>query len=193
MQKIVSWECAEAFAKRPPVIWCYGYSAAGKSTLARCLCDILKREVIATALLDGDVLRKGLCSGLGFSQHDRTENIRRVAEVAVLLINAGVTAVVACITPREADRELARNIIGHKRFFDVFVDTPLDVCKQRDPKGLYKKALAGELPDFTGVDSPFEMPGAPAMHMAAFRERPERMAAKVLARLANTLMITDAV
>jgi adenylylsulfate kinase len=183
MQIILSQEHLEAVKKMSPVIWCYGYSAAGKSTLARCLCDILQSAAIASLLLDGDAVRRGLCSDLGFSLQDRTENIRRVAEAAVLSADAGVTVVVACITPREADRALARNIIGQKRFFDVFVDTPLDVCKQRDPKGLYKKALAGELPDFTGVDSPFERPCDPAMHIASFRESPEQVAEAVLVRL----------
>jgi adenylyl-sulfate kinase len=185
MQKILSREWLEALKKMPPVIWCYGYSAAGKSTLAQCLCRTLRDEAILTSLLDGDVLRKGLCGDLGFSLQDRAENIRRIAEAAVLLADAGITVVVACITPREADRALARSIIGQKRFFDVFVDTPLDECKRRDPKGLYKKALAGELPDFTGVDSPFERPCAPAMRIVTFRESPERMAETVFITLAG--------
>ena len=187
MQKILSREYVEAVKKLSPVIWCYGYSAAGKSTLARCLRTLLQDAAIASMLLDGDAVRGGLCSDLGFSLQDRTENIRRIAEVAALSANAGITAVVACITPCEADRALARSVIGQKRFFDVFVDTPLDVCKQRDPKGLYKKALAGELPDFTGVDSPFERPRAPAMHIATFLESPERVAETVLASVMSRL------
>ena len=188
MQDASQTNRAELLKKTPQIIWCYGYSAAGKSTLARCLYLLLREWGVAVTLLDGDNLRKALCSDLGFSLQDRTENIRRVAEAAVLLANAGVSSIVACITPREADRTLARNIVGPKRFFDIFVDTPLAVCKQRDPKGLYKKALAGELSNFTGVDSPFESPCAPALRLASSSNNPEHMAMQALDKLANKLI-----
>lgn len=171
----------------PPIIWCYGLPAAGKTTLANQIHLILKQLNIPVALLDGDIMRKGLCSDLGFLPQDRTENIRRTAEVAVLLANSGVAVVVACITPLESDRELARHIIGVKKFWDVFVNTDLEVCKRRDPKGHYKKALEGHMLNFTGINAPFEKPCSPRMQVCTEYETPVNSAKSILDAIAIDL------
>lgn len=138
-------------------IWLTGLSGSGKSTLATELCLRLYNSYI----LDGDVVRTGLCSDLGFSPEDRSENIRRVSEVAAILRKAGSYPIVALISPLRSDREMARKIIGEDRFIEVFVSTPLSTCEERDPKGLYKKARSGEIPNFTGISALYEEPLAP--------------------------------
>lgn len=149
--------------QRPLTIWLTGLSAAGKSTLA----FSLERELIASGrfcyVLDGDNVRHGLNRNLGFSTEDRAENIRRVAEVARLMNDAGLIVITAFISPFRADRELARQIIGPDCFREVYVSTPLAVCESRDPKGLYGKARAGKMQEFTGVSSPYEPPERPAL------------------------------
>lgn len=142
-------------------IWLTGLSGAGKSTLAQRLSERLAAEGVAHIVLDGDAVRAGLCRGLGFTPADRQENIRRVAEVAALVNRAGITAICALISPRTADRASARQIVGDGRFLEVHIATPLEVCERRDPKGLYRKARAGEVPEFTGVSSPYEAPTEP--------------------------------
>ena len=142
-------------------IWLTGLSGAGKSTLAQRLSERFAAEGVAHLVLDGDAVRAGLCRGLGFTPADRQENIRRVAEVAALVNRAGITAICALISPRTADRALARQIVGDGRFVEVHIATPLEVCERRDPKGLYRKARAGAVPEFTGVSSPYEAPTAP--------------------------------
>lgn len=144
-------------------LWLTGLSGAGKSTLASALRGALVERGVPVSVLDGDVLRAGLCSDLGFSQADRSENIRRVAEVARLLNDAGVVVVAALISPFAADRALARARVGNARFIEVHISTTLAVCEERDPKGLYRRARAGELPDFTGISSPYETPAAPEL------------------------------
>ena len=143
------------------VIWFTGLSGAGKSTLATSLEMELHRRGIHTYLLDGDELRRGLNSDLGFSVSDRSENIRRTAEVARLLMDAGLVVITALISPFRRERELARERIGRERFTEVYVNTSLEVCEQRDVKGLYKRARAGLLPDMTGIGSPYEPPVDP--------------------------------
>jgi len=138
------------------VIWLTGLPGSGKTTIANALHEKLDNAFI----LDGDVVRNGLCSDLGFSPKDRLENVRRITEVAKLLQQAGVTVIVALISPYRGSREQARRTIG-KGFLEVFVDASLEVCEERDPKGLYKKARSGELPNFTGIDAPYETPDAP--------------------------------
>jgi len=140
------------------VIWLYGLSGSGKSTLAIALERRLFAEGFTTHLLDGDNVRTGLNHGLTFSEADRTENIRRVAEVAKLFVTAGVVVLAAFITPQRAHRRLARNIIGDDDFIEVYVAASFATCAQRDPKGLYAKAQAGGVPQFTGRDSAFEPP-----------------------------------
>jgi bifunctional enzyme CysN/CysC len=143
------------------VIWLTGLSGAGKSTLANELEKRLRARGVRTYLLDGDNVRHGLNSDLGFSAEDRIENIRRVAEVAKLMVDAGLVVITAFISPFRAERQLARSLMADGEFVEVYVNTPLVVAEQRDPKGLYKKARRGELRHFTGIDSPYEAPQKP--------------------------------
>ncbi|OEC35432.1 adenylylsulfate kinase/bifunctional enzyme CysN/CysC [Pseudomonas cuatrocienegasensis] len=143
--------------QEPCVIWFTGLSGAGKSTLAEALDCQLHAAGHHTYLLDGDNLRQGLNRDLDFSAADRQENIRRVGEVAALMVDAGLIVIAAFISPFRADRDAVRDLVAG-RFVEVFVDTPLAVCEQRDPKGLYRRARAGLIKDFTGLDSPFEPP-----------------------------------
>ncbi len=152
---------AEILHQQPATIWLTGYSGSGKSTIAYALEERLVRMGHPAMVLDGDNIRHGLNRDLGFSPEDRTENIRRVAHVAQLMNEAGMIVIVSFISPYRADREAAREIIGPDRFIETLVDTPLQVCEARDPKGLYAKARAGLIPDFTGVDAPYERPEVP--------------------------------
>jgi adenylylsulfate kinase len=140
------------------VIWFTGLSASGKSTLAIAVEQKLYAKNILTQVLDGDKIRNGLNNNLGFTEEERIENIRRIAEVSKLFSDCGVVAISAFISPTHAIRNMARSIIGTENFFEIYVSTPLDVCEQRDPKGLYKKARAGVITDFTGVSAPYEQP-----------------------------------
>lgn len=139
------------------VIWFYGLSGSGKSTLANALTLALHRKGVRVYLLDGDSLRNGLNKDLGFTEADRSENIRRSGEVAKLFLATGMVVLGAFITPMQKDRELLRSIIGKKRLLLVYVACPLEICEQRDVKGLYAKARRGEIKDFTGIDAPFEI------------------------------------
>ncbi|WP_297202467.1 adenylyl-sulfate kinase [uncultured Pluralibacter sp.] len=150
---------------RGVVLWFTGLSGSGKSTVAGALEEALHRLGVSTYLLDGDNVRHGLCRDLGFSDADRKENIRRVGEVASLMVEAGLVVLTAFISPHRAERQMVRDRLGEGRFFEVFVDTPLGVCEDRDPKGLYKKARAGELRNFTGIDSAYEAPESPEIHL----------------------------
>ena len=143
------------------VIWFTGLSGSGKSTIANALEKGLHAQGKRTYILDGDNIRQGLNKDLGFTDADRVENIRRVAEIAKLMMDAGLVVMTAFISPFRAEREMARELIGHDNFIEVFVDTPLEVCEQRDPKGLYKKARSGQLPNMTGINSPYEPPLSP--------------------------------
>ncbi|HHH52472.1 MAG TPA: adenylyl-sulfate kinase, partial [Bacteroidetes bacterium] len=145
----------------PKVIWLTGLSGSGKSTIAKALEKILVSQNIAVKILDGDEIRTGLNKDLGFSIQDRIENIRRAAEVAKILKNSGILVLACFISPTICIRRLAKNIISEKDFVEVFVDTPLDVCIKRDVKGLYKKAMEGEIKNFTGINSPYEPPKHP--------------------------------
>ena len=140
------------------VIWFTGLSASGKSTLAIALERKLYDHGLLTQVLDGDKIRNGLNNNLGFTAQDRIENIRRIAEVSKLFSDCGIIAISAFISPTNSIRKMAREIIGDKNFFEVYVSTPIEVCEERDPKGLYKKARAGIIPDFTGVTAPYEVP-----------------------------------
>lgn len=158
---------AEQKSQRPLVIWFTGLSASGKSTIAGALEQILTHQGYHTYLLDGDNVRHGLCRDLHFSDDDRKENIRRVGEVAKLMADAGLITLAAFISPFRADRRLVREILPEGQFVEVFVDASLDVCRDRDPKGLYAKADAGEIKQFTGIDSPYEEPENPEVHIRA--------------------------
>ena len=146
------------------VIWLTGLSGSGKSTIANELEYQLNKMKYHTYLLDGDNIRTGLNSDLGFSDEDRKENIRRISEVAKLFLDAGIITITAFISPFIEDRKKAKKIIG-KDFIEVFVDTPIEECIKRDPKGLYKKALNGEIKEFTGISSPYEKPVSPDIYI----------------------------
>lgn len=150
---------------RGAVLWFTGLSGSGKSTVAGALEQVLFQLGAKTYLLDGDNVRHGLCSDLGFSDADRRENIRRVGEVAKLMVDAGLVVLTAFISPHRAEREMVRQMVDDGRFIEVFVDTPLAICESRDPKGLYKKARAGELRNFTGIDAVYEAPKQPDIHL----------------------------
>ncbi|WP_253272507.1 adenylyl-sulfate kinase [Pectobacterium brasiliense] len=147
------------------VIWFTGLSGSGKSTLAGALEQALHQRGVSTYLLDGDNVRHGLCRDLGFTDDDRRENIRRVGEVAKLMVDAGLVVLTAFISPHRAERKMVQDLLSEGQFIEVFVDTPLATCEARDPKGLYKKARAGELRNFTGIDSAYEAPEAPDSHL----------------------------
>ena len=140
------------------VVWITGLSGAGKSTLACALEEELFKRNCKILLLDGDNLRSGLCQDLGFSRADRRENLRRAAETSKLMLDAGLIVIAAFITPLEEDRELVRNIIGEQDYIQIYCQCPLAACEARDVKGLYKRARNGEIPGFTGIDSPYEIP-----------------------------------
>lgn len=167
----------------PRCIWFTGLSGSGKSTLANLLEKRLFSENLHTYVLDGDNLRHGLNLNLGFSETDRIENIRRVSEVARLMVDAGLIVLVSFISPFEKDRAMARNLFAPKEFIEVFVDTPFDECARRDVKGLYAKALRGEIKDFTGLDSPYEVPEKPEVHLLAGQDSAEECVEQLLKTL----------
>jgi adenylylsulfate kinase len=158
------------------VIWFTGLSGSGKSTIANQLESLLNQNGLHTYLLDGDNIRMGLNKDLTFSQEDRSENIRRVAEVAKLMADSGIITIAAFITPLESDRKLVKAIIGEENFCDIYIETSLAECIKRDVKGLYKKALAGEISNFTGVSAPFEEPLHSLMRIATEKTSPENAA-----------------
>jgi adenylyl-sulfate kinase len=151
------------------VIWLTGLSGAGKSTIATGLDEYLTRSGRQSFILDGDLMRRGLCSDLKFSPADRRENVRRISEVASLFADAGIICIVALISPYRMDRDAARGIIGSDRFVEVFVNAPIEVCERRDPKGLYAKARAGQIAEFTGISAPYEPPDAPEVEISTNR------------------------
>ncbi|WP_394392298.1 adenylyl-sulfate kinase [Shewanella woodyi] len=150
---------------KPAVLWFTGLSGSGKSTVANAVDKLLYDLGCKTYLLDGDNVRHGLNGDLGFSDKDRVENIRRIGEVSKLFVDAGLLVSTAFISPFIADRDLVRKQLADKQFIEVFIDTPLEVCEERDPKGLYKKARAGEIKNFTGIDSAYELPKLPEIHV----------------------------
>lgn len=149
---------AELKQQQPAVLWFTGLSGSGKSTVAGALESRLATLGYHTYLLDGDNVRHGLCSDLGFSTQDRRENIRRIGELAKLMADAGLIVLTAFISPHRSERQLVRELLPESEFVEVYVNTPLEVCEARDPKGLYKKARAGEIKQFTGIDSQYEAP-----------------------------------
>lgn len=155
----------KAYAQKPFILWFTGLSGSGKSTLANLVETQLFGQGYKTYLLDGDNIRQGLNADLGFDEASRMENIRRVAEVAKLFVDSGTIVIAAFISPFEKDRQMVRNLVQKDEFIEIFVDASLDVCEHRDPKGLYKKAREGKLKEFTGIDSAYERPHAPEIHI----------------------------
>ncbi len=164
-------------------LWFTGLSGAGKTTIARILTGQMRNRGVPLEVLDGDVVRANLSPDLGFTKQDRDLNIRRIAFVSQLLVRNGVSVIVAAISPYREERELARSIVGPERFIEVFVDAPLEVCIQRDVKGLYARALAGEIQHFTGISDPYEAPMAPHLVLPTNLETPEETAARVVSYL----------
>lgn len=164
-------------------IWFTGLSGAGKSTLGAVLAERLRARGETAYVLDGDRLRAGLNKDLGFSAEDRQENVRRVSEVARLMVDAGLTVIVTLISPFRADREAARSLFAAGQFIEVFVDTPLNECRRRDPKGLYARAATGEIAQFTGISSPYEPPLAPEFVLSTLIGAPETLIDPIMTRL----------
>ena len=169
--------------QKPCIVWLTGLSGSGKSTIANALEGELLRSGHHSYLLDGDNIRHGLNKDLGFSDADRVENIRRIGEVAKLFADAGLIVITAFISPFRADRDLVRAMVGPGEFFEVFVKAPLEVCEQRDPKGLYKKARAGTIKQFTGIDSPYEEPLKPELVLDTAQQSLEASTAELLEAL----------
>jgi len=151
--------------QRSCILWFTGLSGSGKSTIANAVEAALMERNKHTYLLDGDNIRMGLNKGLGFSDDDRIENIRRIGEVSKLFVDAGLIVLTAFISPFQRERDSVRALVQKGEFIEVFIDTPLDVCESRDPKGLYKKARKGEIANFTGISSPYEAPEKPEIHV----------------------------
>ncbi len=162
------------------ILWFTGLSGSGKSTLAHAVEEKLYEMKCRTFVLDGDNIRHGLCGDLGFSDEDRVENIRRIGEVAKLFLEAGVISLTAFISPFRSDREKVRNLVPHGDFLEIYCHCPLEICEERDVKGLYKKARAGEIKAFTGIDSPYEEPLAPELTVDTGSESLEESATKVI-------------
>ncbi len=180
---------AKANKQKPCVLWLTGLSGCGKSTLADALEIKLQEMGHRTYLLDGDNVRHGLSKDLSFSDEDRVENIRRVAEVARLMVDAGLIVITSFISPFRAERQLARSLMEPDEFFEIFVDTPLEVCEQRDPKGLYKMARAGKIKHFTGIDSDYELPENAQMVINGADSEPDVLADQVIAFLRQQVVL----
>jgi bifunctional enzyme CysN/CysC len=168
--------------QKPTILWFTGLSGAGKSTIADLVEQALARAGRHTTILDGDNVRHGLNKDLGFTDEDRVENIRRVAEVARLMVQAGLIVLVSFISPFRSERRMARGMVEADEFLEIFVDTPLEVCEARDPKGLYARARRGEIKNFTGIDSPFEPPEHAEIVLHGAVDSPEKMAEQLYER-----------
>jgi adenylylsulfate kinase len=183
--KITKEDRQNLLKQKSPVIWLTGLSGSGKSTIANELTNILHNQGKLVYILDGDNVRMGLNKDLGFSDDDRKENIRRIAEVAKLMSDAGVIVITAFISPFREERENAKEIIGDDNFIEVYVEASLSVCESRDPKGLYKKARAGQIKMFTGIDSPYEEPLTPNLVVSTKDYTPTESAEFIYSFLKN--------
>jgi len=176
--------------QRAAILWFTGLSGAGKSTIANIVEQRLHLSGHHTMLLDGDNVRHGLCRDLGFTEADRVENIRRAGEVAKLMAESGLIVLCSFISPYRAERDMVRGLVPEGEFIEVFVDTPISECMRRDPKGLYAKAQAGKIKNFTGLDAPYERPNAPEVHLHTTESSPQQLAERVLAALVEWRIIT---
>jgi bifunctional enzyme CysN/CysC len=177
--------------QKPAILWFTGLSGAGKSTIASIVEQRLHARGHHTALLDGDNVRHGLNRDLGFTEADRVENIRRVGEVAKLMVESGLVVLCSFISPYRAERDMIRSLVEPGEFIEVFVDTPIEDCIERDPKGLYAKAKAGQLKNFTGIDAPYEAPEKPEIHLHTLDQTPEQLSEIVLRALADREVVTS--
>lgn len=177
--------------QKPCILWFTGLSASGKSTIANTLEKKLFSYGYKTYLLDGDNIRHGLNKDLGFTDIDRVENIRRIGEVAKLFVDAGIIVLSAFISPFKSDRQIVRSLVGHDEFIEIFVNTPIEVCEARDPKGLYKKARNGAIKHFTGIDSPYEQPSSAEIELITDINSAESCAEKVLQYLMKHNYISE--
>lgn len=174
---------AELLNQKPAVLWFTGLSGSGKSTVANVVENLLFERGYKTYLLDGDNVRHGLCADLTFSDEDRKENIRRIGELSKLFVDAGIIVLATFVSPFREDRNTVRKLLGEGEFIEVFVNTPIEICEQRDPKSLYKKARAGEIKGFTGIDSPYEMPENPEIDLKTAEMSLEESAEQVISYL----------
>ena len=184
-QHVTKKERSAIKGQRACIVWFTGLSASGKSTIANALEVKLMEQNRHTYLLDGDNIRLGLNSDLGFSDEDRVENIRRVGEVSKLFVDSGIIVLTAFISPFRKDREIVKRLVEKDEFIEVFVDTPLDICEKRDPKGLYLKAREGKIPNFTGVSSVYEAPLNPQIHLRTVDKSVEECVGEVMNYLSD--------
>ncbi len=182
---------ASAHGHRGAVLWFTGLSGSGKSTIAHRVESMLVDRGVFAYVLDGDNIRHGLNSDLGFSPEEREENIRRIGEVARLFADAGAVVLSAFISPYRRDRDRVRALLGPGEFVEVYVDTPLEICEARDPKGLYKKARSGEISNFTGIDAPYEAPESPEVHLKTTKLTVDQAAVTVVRYLATQDILGD--
>ncbi len=182
---------ASAHGHRGAVLWFTGLSGSGKSTIAHRVESMLVDRGVFAYVLDGDNIRHGLNSDLGFSPEEREENIRRIGEVARLFADAGAVVLSAFISPYRRDRDRVRALLGPGEFVEVYVDTPLEICEARDPKGLYKKARSGEISNFTGIDAPYEAPESPEVHLKTTKLTVDQAAATVVRYLTTQDILGD--
>ena len=176
----------------PLLLWFTGLSGSGKSTLANAVEDHLFKNDLTTYILDGDNIRSGLNSDLAFTEESRKENIRRIGEVSKLFLDAGTITLTAFISPFIDDREMVKKLVGVSNFIEIFVDCPLEICEQRDVKGLYKKARKGEIKNFTGIDSPFETPKDPDVYVNTHEKSIEQCTSDIIQFILPKLEIRNA-
>jgi len=191
-QQISKEQRANLKQQKPALLWYTGLSGSGKSTVANAVDALLFKLGCHSYLLDGDNVRHGLNGDLGFSDEARIENIRRISEVAKLFLDAGLIVSTAFISPFASDRALAKAKLEEGEFIEVFIDTPISVCEQRDPKGLYKKARAGEIKDFTGIDSTYDVPTLPQIHVKTAEQSVEQCAEQIVGYLISQGFISEA-
>lgn len=192
-QQINKEQRASLKQQNPALLWYTGLSGSGKSTVANAVDALLYKLGCHSYLLDGDNVRHGLNGDLGFSDEARIENIRRISEVAKLFLDAGLIVSTAFISPFATDRALAKAKLEQGEFIEVFIDTPISVCEQRDPKGLYKKARAGEIKDFTGIDSTYDVPSSPEIHVKTAEQSIEQCAQQIVGYLMEQGFISKTV